>query len=93
MVAFILDCSGNYFWLRIKVTFINQWNSFQAKVTEIFQAKKLSLLGRGGGASGRATASNMNRLGSNLGMVLGFFWFRIAINLLSMGFLLFPNNK
>ena len=45
--------------------------------------------GSGGGTSGRAMAFSLGRLGSNLGSDFGFFQFRIAINLFSLGVGLF----
>ena len=40
MMAFILDCFGNYLWLKISATFINQRNGFEAKLTEMVNAEK-----------------------------------------------------
>ena len=48
-----------------------------------------SVLGSGGRTSGRAMSFCLGRPGSNPGMDLGFFQFRIAVNLFSLGFGLF----
>ena len=48
-----------------------------------------SVLGSGGGTSGRAMSFCLGRPGSNPGMDLGFFQLRIAVNLFSLGFVLF----
>ena len=51
-------------------------------------------LGRGGGASGRAVAFCPSRPGSIPGTdLLGFFRFRIAANLFSLGAGLFLKNE
>ena len=48
-----------------------------------------ALLGSGGGTSGRAMAFCLGRPGSNPGSEFGFFQFRIAVNLFSLGVGLF----
>ena len=45
--------------------------------------------GSGGGTSGRALAFCLDRLGSNPGTDFGFFQVRIAVNLFSLGAVLF----
>ena len=47
------------------------------------------LSGSGGGTGGRAMAFCLGRLGSNPGLDFGFFQFRIAVNLFSLGVGLF----
>ena len=44
------------------------------------------VVGSGGGTSGRVMAFCLGRLGSNPGTDLGFFQFRIAVNLFSLAF-------
>ena len=48
-----------------------------------------SALGSGGGTSGRAMSFCMGRPGLNPGLDFGFFQFRIAVNLSSLGVGLF----
>ena len=66
---------------------VNEQNSFQPPRSK--KTIKISTKCSGSGTSGRAMAFCVGQLGSNTEMDLGFFQFRIAVDLLSLGVGLF----
>ena len=74
---------------RILIAFV-EWLQRGQKCGVVMQPiKKVILLGSGGGTSGRAMAFSLGRPGSNPRSDFGFFQFRTAVNLFSLGVGLF----
>ena len=79
----ITHVQNSYKYKKVEINSIQNGSGF------FFHQCICSVQGRGGGTSGRAMAFSLGRPGSNPGLDFGFFQFRIAVNLFSLGVGLF----